>query len=75
MSATAKLELQIGGMACSFCAASISKRLSRMRGVRDVRDVEVSLAQEEVLVGFEPREVNLPYSEIELLAPERGENL
>jgi uncharacterized membrane protein YdjX (TVP38/TMEM64 family)/copper chaperone CopZ len=54
VSATAKLELQIGGMACSFCAASISKRLSRMRGVRDV---EVSLAQEEVLVGFEPREV------------------
>lgn len=54
MSATAKLELKIGGMACALCVASIGKRLGGMRGVRDV---DVSLAREEVLVEFEPRPV------------------
>lgn len=54
MSATAKLELKIGGMACALCVAIIGKRLGGMRGVREV---DVSLGREEVLVEFEPRQV------------------
>jgi uncharacterized membrane protein YdjX (TVP38/TMEM64 family)/copper chaperone CopZ len=54
VSATAKLELKIGGMACALCVASIGKRLGGMRGVRDV---DVRLGREEVLVEFEPRQV------------------
>lgn len=47
----AKLQLKIGGMACSFCVASISKALGRMDGVCDVN---VNLAHEETLIRYEP---------------------
>ncbi len=50
----AKLQLRIGGMACSFCVASISKALGRMPGVLSVN---VNLAHEEALVEFDPRRV------------------
>ena len=46
-----KLQLKIGGMACSFCVASITKALGRMEGVRDVN---VNLAHEEALIEFNP---------------------
>jgi heavy metal translocating P-type ATPase len=48
---TQKVQFKIGGMACSFCVASITKALSRMDGVRDVN---VNLAHEETLVEYEP---------------------
>jgi Cu+-exporting ATPase len=48
---TEKLQVKIGGMACSFCVASITKALGRMDGVRNVN---VNLAHEEALVVFEP---------------------
>lgn len=51
---TAKLQLKIGGMACSFCVASISKALTRMDGIRDVN---VNLAHEETLIEYEPAKV------------------
>ena len=43
----AKLQLKIGGMACSFCVACITKALGRMDGVCDVN---VNLAHEETLI-------------------------
>jgi len=46
----AKLQLKIGGMACSFCVASITKALGRMDGVFDVN---VNLAHEETLIQYE----------------------
>lgn len=48
----AKLQLRIGGMACSFCVTSIGKALGRMPGV-----LSVNLAHEEALVEFDPRRV------------------
>jgi Cu+-exporting ATPase len=48
---TRKLQLKIGGMACSFCVASITKALGRMDGVRSVN---VNLAHEEALIEFNP---------------------
>jgi heavy metal translocating P-type ATPase len=51
---TAKLQLKIGGMACSFCVASITKALGRMDGVRDVN---VNLAHEETLILYEPARI------------------
>ena len=51
---TEKVQFKIGGMACSFCVASISKALSRMQGVRDVN---VNLAHEETLIEYEPMRV------------------
>ncbi|MEW5707518.1 MAG: heavy metal translocating P-type ATPase [Pseudomonadota bacterium] len=50
----AKLQLRVGGMACSFCVTSIGKALGRMPGVRSVN---VNLAHEEALVEFDPRRV------------------
>ncbi len=50
----AKLQLKIGGMACSFCVASITKALGRMDGVCDVN---VNLAHEETLIQYEPAKV------------------
>jgi Cu+-exporting ATPase len=50
-----KLQLKIGGMACSFCVASITKALGRMDGVRDVN---VNLAHEETLIEYEPAKVS-----------------
>lgn len=49
-----KLQLKIGGMACSFCVASITKALGRMDGVFDVN---VNLAHEETLIQYEPTKV------------------
>ena len=46
-----KIQLKIGGMACSFCVASITKALGRMDGVRKVN---VNLAHEETLIEFNP---------------------
>ena len=51
---TEKVQFKIGGMACSFCVASISKALRRMEGVRDV---SVNLAHEETLIEYEPMRV------------------
>lgn len=50
----AKLQLKIGGMACSFCATSITKALRRQPGVRAV---SVNLAHEEALIEYEPQRV------------------
>jgi Cu+-exporting ATPase len=46
-----KLQLQIGGMSCSFCVASIEKALGRMDGVHRV---SVNLAHEEALIEYGP---------------------
>lgn len=46
-----KIQLNIGGMSCSFCTQTIRKAYSRMEGVRDVH---VSLAHEEVLIEYDP---------------------
>jgi cation transport ATPase len=49
-----KVQFKIGGMACSFCVASITKALARMEGVRDVN---VNRAHEETLIEYEPIKV------------------
>lgn len=51
---SAKLQLRVGGMACSFCVASIEKALGRMDGVLKVN---VNLAHEEALVEYRPEVV------------------
>jgi heavy metal translocating P-type ATPase len=51
MAGTEKVQFKIGGMACSFCVASITKALGRMKGVRAV---SVNLAHEETLIEYEP---------------------
>ncbi|HEX9811800.1 MAG TPA: heavy metal translocating P-type ATPase [Burkholderiales bacterium] len=51
---TVKRQYKIGGMACSFCVASISKALGRLAGVQRVN---VNLAHEEALVEFNPARV------------------
>jgi heavy metal translocating P-type ATPase len=50
-----KLQLKIGGMACSFCTETIKKGLGRMGGVAEVN---VSLAHEEALVAYDPQRVD-----------------
>ncbi|MFV1957390.1 MAG: heavy metal translocating P-type ATPase, partial [bacterium] len=50
-----KLQLKIGGLHCSFCVNSIVKACRRIPGTADVK---VSLAHEEVLVQYDPSEVN-----------------
>ena len=52
-----KLQVKIGGMACSFCTETIKKGLGRMEGVSEVH---VSLAHEEALVVFDPELVKAP---------------
>jgi len=54
MAGAEKVQFKIGGMACSFCVASITKALGRMDGVRDV---SVNLAHEETLIEYEPKKV------------------
>lgn len=49
-----QLQVKIGGMSCSFCAETIHKAYRRMEGVADVN---VSLAHEEALVGYDPEKV------------------
>jgi cation transport ATPase len=46
-----KLQVKIGGMACSFCVETIQKGLGRMPGVAEVH---VSLAHEEALITYDP---------------------
>ncbi len=50
-----KLQLKVGGMACSFCTETIQKGLGRMAGVSEVN---VSLAHEEALVTYDPERVS-----------------
>ena len=50
-----KLQVKIGGMACSFCTETIKKGLGRIDGVAEVH---VSLAHEEALVAYDPRRVS-----------------
>jgi heavy metal translocating P-type ATPase len=52
--AVEKLHLKIGGMACSFCAETIRKGLTRLPGVRKV---SVSLSHEEALVEYTPEKL------------------
>ncbi len=53
-----KLQVKVGGMACSFCTETIKKGLGRIDGVSDVH---VSLAHEEALVRFDPARVMPPF--------------
>jgi heavy metal translocating P-type ATPase len=46
-----KLQVKIGGMACSFCVETIKKGLGRTAGVAEVN---VSLAHEEALIAYDP---------------------
>jgi Cu+-exporting ATPase len=46
-----KLQVKIGGMACSFCVETIKKGLGRTGGVAEVN---VSLAHEEALIIYDP---------------------
>ncbi len=50
-----KLQVKIGGMACSFCTETIKKGLGRMDGVAEVH---VSLAHEEALIAYDPERVS-----------------
>ena len=50
-SPSARLQLKIGGMACSFCTMTIQRVLTRMEGVHAVH---VSLAHEEALIEYDP---------------------
>ncbi|MCZ7572226.1 MAG: heavy metal translocating P-type ATPase [Ardenticatenaceae bacterium] len=51
---TQRLLLNIGGMSCSFCVASITRAFERMEGVRSA---SVNLAHEEALVEYDPTRV------------------
>jgi Cu+-exporting ATPase len=51
---TAKLQLKVGGLSCSFCSQSIIKAYSRIKGVSAAH---VSLAHEEALVEYDPDQV------------------
>ena len=59
-----KLQMKIGGLACSFCAQSINKAFSRVEGVEGVN---VSLAHEEVLVRYDDNHVDRPELEQTIL--------
>ncbi len=49
-----KLQVKIGGMACSFCVETIKKGLGRTDGVAEVN---VSLAHEETLITYDPSRI------------------
>jgi len=49
-----KLQVKIGGMACSFCVETIKKGLGRTEGVAEVN---VSLAHEEALIAYDAAKV------------------
>lgn len=51
---TAKLQLKVGGLSCSFCSQSITKAYSHTKGVFAAH---VSLAHEETLIEYDPQEV------------------
>ena len=46
-----RLQVNIGGMSCSFCTMTIQKAVGRMEGVEQVH---VSLAHEEALIEYDP---------------------
>ncbi len=50
-----KLQVKLGGMHCSFCAQTIERAVGRMDGVDQVN---VSLAHEEALIGYDPTRVS-----------------
>ena len=50
----AKLQVKIGGMACSFCVETIKKGLGCTEGVAEVH---VSLAHEEALIAYDAAKV------------------
>jgi len=52
--ALGRLQVKIGGMACSFCVETIKKGLGRTDGVAEVN---VSLAHEEALITYDPSRV------------------
>ncbi len=52
--AAGKLQVKVGGMACSFCLETIRKGLGRIPGVSEVN---VSLAHEEALITYDPGRV------------------
>lgn len=54
MASTDKVQFKVGGMACSFCVASITRALGRMDGVLEAH---VNLAHEEALVTYDPARV------------------
>ena len=47
----AKFQVQVGGMSCSFCTATIERAVGRMEGVTSVN---VSLAHEDALIQYDP---------------------
>lgn len=49
-----KLQVKVGGISCSFCAESIRKAYRRINAVKDVN---VSLAHEEVLIQYDPEKI------------------
>lgn len=49
-----KLQVKVGGISCSFCAESIRKAYRRIEAVKDVN---VSLAHEEVLIQYDPEKI------------------
>ncbi len=49
-----RLQVSIGGMACSFCTQSIEKAVGKLAGVDSV---SVSLAHEEALIEYDPESV------------------
>lgn len=49
-----KLQVKVGGISCSFCAESIRKAYRRIDAVKDVN---VSLAHEEVLIQYDPEKI------------------
>lgn len=55
MEHTGRVQVKIGGMACSFCAETLRKAVGRLEGVQQV---SVSLAHEEALIEFDPSRVN-----------------
>jgi len=55
MEHTGRVQVKIGGMACSFCAETLRKAVGGLEGVHQV---SVSLAHEEALIEFDPSRVN-----------------
>lgn len=51
---TQKLQVNVGGMSCSFCQETIQKSFNRIDGVEQV---SVSLAHEEVLIRYDEEQV------------------
>ncbi len=51
---TAKLQIKVGGLSCSFCSQSITKAYARTKGVYATH---VSLAHEEALIEYDQEQV------------------